>query len=124
VGVAVASSDLVVIGDVRQNWDENTLPRLLERFDDPPIGAVSGDLPLSTENGSLEAIDFYWRLEKMLWNNESRWHSSIGVSGAVCAVRRSLFRPLLRGAIVDGVWWRMAVVLQGWRSSTNHGYRS
>jgi poly-beta-1,6-N-acetyl-D-glucosamine synthase len=114
-GVAAAQHDVVAFADARQTWDDATLPRLLERFADPQIGAVSGDLQLRTSSGGLATVDFYWRLEKALRVNESRWHSSIGVTGAVCAVRRSLFPRLPPGTILDDVYWPMAVVLQGRR---------
>jgi cellulose synthase/poly-beta-1,6-N-acetylglucosamine synthase-like glycosyltransferase len=114
-GVAAALHDVVAFADVRQTWDDDTLPRLLERLSDPQIGAVSGDLRLRAANGSLASVDFYWRLEKMLRVNESRWHSSIGVTGAVCVVRRSLFSRLPQGTVLDDVYWPMCVVLQGRR---------
>jgi cellulose synthase/poly-beta-1,6-N-acetylglucosamine synthase-like glycosyltransferase len=114
-GVAAARHDVVAFADVRQTWDDDTLLRLLERLNDPQIGAVSGDLRLRTTTGSLAGVDLYWRLEKMLRVNESRWHSSIGVTGAVCAVRKSLFSRLPQGTVLDDVYWPMAVVLRGWR---------
>jgi cellulose synthase/poly-beta-1,6-N-acetylglucosamine synthase-like glycosyltransferase len=88
---------------------------MLQRFADPEIGAVSGDLKLRKNDGSLASVDFYWRLEKTIRINESRWDSSIGVTGAVCAVRKSLFKTLPQGAVLDDVYWPMAVVLQGRR---------
>ena len=114
-GVATARHDLVAFADVRQMWDDDTLTHLLGRFADPAVGAVSGDLELRTTSGSLASVDFYWRLEKSLRVNESRWNSSIGVTGAVCAVRRLLFSPLPAGTVLDDVYWPMAVVVQGRR---------
>jgi len=114
-GVAAARHDFVAFADVRQTWNEDTLPRLLSRFTDPDVGAVSGDLRLRTVSGGLASVDFYWRLEKRLRISESRWHSSIGVTGAVCAVRRSLFVSLPPGTVLDDVYWPMAVILQGRR---------
>jgi biofilm PGA synthesis N-glycosyltransferase PgaC len=114
-GVAAAQYDVVAFADVRQTWDDDTLPWLLQRFADPQVGAVSGDLHLRTGNGTLASVNFYWRLEKCLRVNESCWYSSIGVTGAVSAVRRSLFQPLPPGTVLDDVYWPLAVVLQGWR---------
>jgi biofilm PGA synthesis N-glycosyltransferase PgaC len=114
-GVAAARHEIVAFADARQTWDDGTLPRLLARFADPKVGAVSGDLRLRNASGGLASVDFYWRLEKWLRVSESRWHSSIGVTGAVCAVRRELFIPLPPGTVLDDVYWPMAVILQGWR---------
>lgn len=114
-GVAAARYDVVAFADARQFWENDTLPRMLQRFADPEIGAVSGDLKLRTSDNKLASVDFYWRLEKTIRVNESRWDSSIGVTGAVCAVRRSLFKTLPQGTLLDDVYWPMAVVLQGRR---------
>jgi cellulose synthase/poly-beta-1,6-N-acetylglucosamine synthase-like glycosyltransferase len=114
-GVAAARHEVVAFADARQTWGADTLTRLLDRFADQEIGAVSGDLELRNENGTLAGVDFYWRLEKMLRVNESRWHSSIGVTGAVCAARRSLIPVLPQGTVLDDVYWPMAIVLRGWR---------
>jgi cellulose synthase/poly-beta-1,6-N-acetylglucosamine synthase-like glycosyltransferase len=114
-GVAAACCDIVAFADARQSWEKDTLPRMLQRFADPAIGAVSGDLQLRTNDNKLASVDIYWRLEKGLRINESRWDSSIGVTGAVCALRRSLFKTLPQGTVLDDVYWPMAVVLQGRR---------
>jgi biofilm PGA synthesis N-glycosyltransferase PgaC len=114
-GAAAARHDLLAFADVRQTWDGDTLPGLVSRFSDPEVGAVSGNLRLRTTSGGLASVDFYWRLEKCLRLSESLWHSSIGVTGAVCAVRRSLFVSLPLGTVLDDVYWPMAVILQAKR---------
>ena len=46
---------------------------------------------------------------------ESRIHSTAGVTGAICAVRRALFCPIPPGTILDDVYWPLRVVMQGFR---------
>src|ERR1019366_2199678 len=41
--------------------------------------------------------------------------SQVGVTGAISAVRRPLFRPIPPGTLLDDVYWPMLVVLQGQR---------
>lgn len=114
-GMAAARCDIVVLADVRQSWNDQTLPLLLENFADPEVGAASGDLELCRVGQGLRSVGLYWRFEKWLRHQESRLNSSIGVTGAVCAVRRALFRPLPGGTILDDVLWPMVVVLAGFR---------
>src|SRR5207248_2251639 len=83
-------------------------------FADPEVGAVSGDLTL-TSAGVLGGVGLYWRFEKWLRKKESRLWAQVGVSGSISAVRRKLFRPIPRGTILDDVYWPMQVVLQGYR---------
>lgn len=112
-GVSTARHAFVIFGDARQSWDSHTLAELVRPFSDPAIGAVSGDLILETAGGGLEGVGFYWNLEKALRRSESRWHSSIGVTGAVCAVRRSLFPILPTGTVLDDLYWPMSIVMRG-----------
>jgi cellulose synthase/poly-beta-1,6-N-acetylglucosamine synthase-like glycosyltransferase len=57
----------------------------------------------------------YWRYEKWLRKQESCFHSTVGVTGAICAVRRKLFRPIPQGIILDDVYWPLQVAMQGYR---------
>ena len=115
VGVEAAVNPIVIFADARQTWGEDTLDRLLENFADPEVGAASGDLVLSNDDGALAGVGLYWKMEKWLRRRESLVHSSVGATGAISAVRRELFRPLSRGVILDDVCWPVNVALQGKR---------
>ncbi|HMP07195.1 MAG TPA: glycosyltransferase [Lacipirellulaceae bacterium] len=112
---SLAQHEILVMADGRQTWAQDALPRLLDNFADPRVGAVSGDLSLEVRPGVLAGVGMYWRFEKWLRRQESLSGSQIGVTGAIAAVRRSLFRPIPRGTILDDVYWPMQVVQQGCR---------
>jgi cellulose synthase/poly-beta-1,6-N-acetylglucosamine synthase-like glycosyltransferase len=114
-GVAAARHDIVVFADVRQTWALDALARLLERFADPAVGAVSGELVIESSPGVMAGVGLYWRYEKWLRKQESRVHSTVGVTGAISAVRRALYRPIPPRTLLDDVYWPLAVVLQGYR---------
>ncbi len=114
-GCAAARYEVVVFADVRQTWEPTTLKRLLESFADSSVGAVSGDLVVEDAPGLLGGVGLYWRYEKWLRQQESAVHSTVGVTGAVSAVRRRLFRPIPRGTILDDVYWPLQVAMQGFR---------
>jgi biofilm PGA synthesis N-glycosyltransferase PgaC len=112
---ALAQNEILVFADARQTWAADALVRLLENFADPRIGAVSGDLIVQSQPGIMAGVGLYWRFEKWLRRQEGRLHSTIGVTGAISAVRRGLFRPIPPGTILDDVYWPLRVVLQGYR---------
>jgi poly-beta-1,6-N-acetyl-D-glucosamine synthase len=62
-----------------------------------------------------DAVGLYWRYEKTLRRLESRVHSPLGATGAVYALRRSLWRPLPAGTLLDDVLAPMRGVLAGAR---------
>ncbi len=114
-GCGAAVHEIIVFADARQTWAVDALPRLLSTFADPAVGAVSGDLVVQPAAGVLGGVSLYWRFEKWLRRQESRFWSGVGATGAVSAVRRELFRPIPCGTILDDVYWPMQVVLQGYR---------
>jgi poly-beta-1,6-N-acetyl-D-glucosamine synthase len=114
-GCEAAHGDILVFADARQRWAPDSVQRLLENFDRPEVGAVSGELLIDAVPGVLAGVGLYWRYEKWLRRNESRLHSTVGVSGSICAVRRELFRPIPRGVLLDDVFWPLQVVMQGRR---------
>jgi cellulose synthase/poly-beta-1,6-N-acetylglucosamine synthase-like glycosyltransferase len=113
--VEVAAGEILVLADVRQRWTAETLPRLLAPFVDPTVGAAAGALVLSAASGTNDGVGAYWRMESALRKAESATGSCVGVSGAICAVRKSLMVPLPEGLILDDVYWPMHVIRQGRR---------
>ncbi len=114
-GGAAARYDLLVFADARQSWAPDALRRLLENFADPSVGAASGDLVVEAQPGVMGGVGFYWHFEKWLRKQEGRVHSSVGVTGAISAVRRELFPPVPPGTLIDDVYWPLVVVMRGFR---------
>jgi len=119
-GGAAARNEILVLTDCRQRWDTAAVPLLLENFADPTVGAVSGDLVLESALGVMGGVGLYWRYEKWLRKKESRIHSTVGVTGAICAVRRSLFSGVPAGTILDDVYWPVRVAMEGHRVVHDH----
>jgi biofilm PGA synthesis N-glycosyltransferase PgaC len=113
-GVEIATGEIVAFADVRQRWAEDALVRLLNRFEDSRVGAVSGDLELEA-GGANQGVSFYWRYEKWIRIQEGTFDSVVGVTGAIAAVRRSLFSAIPAGTVLDDVYWPLQVVMAGYR---------
>jgi cellulose synthase/poly-beta-1,6-N-acetylglucosamine synthase-like glycosyltransferase len=62
-----------------------------------------------------DGVGLYWRYEKHLRRLESVVDSTLGVTGAIYAMRRRLYAPLPADTILDDVLTPMRVVLQGYR---------
>jgi cellulose synthase/poly-beta-1,6-N-acetylglucosamine synthase-like glycosyltransferase len=114
-GSAAATHDVLVFADARQTWAPTALAVLLENFADPAVGAVSGDLVVQSAPGVMAGVGMYWGFEKWLRKKESQIHSQVGVTGAISAVRRKLFRPIPDGTLLDDVYWPLCVTMQGFR---------
>jgi cellulose synthase/poly-beta-1,6-N-acetylglucosamine synthase-like glycosyltransferase len=62
-----------------------------------------------------DGVGLYWRYEKLLRRLESTVGSTLGATGAIYALRRSLYRPLPADTILDDVLTPMRAVLDGYR---------
>jgi poly-beta-1,6-N-acetyl-D-glucosamine synthase len=69
----------------------------------------------SFESTIADGLGLYWRYEKSIRRNESAAWSTLGATGAIYAMRRSLWRPLPPDTILDDVLAPMRVVLAGYR---------
>ena len=62
-----------------------------------------------------DGVGLYWKYEKQLRRFESAVGSTLGATGAIYALRRSLYRPLPADTILDDVLTPMRAVLAGYR---------
>ena len=131
--VARARHPILVFADARQRFAPDTIRRLVRHFSRLSVGAVSGELVIDCEDSGaarpgLEAdatpapsssvadgVGAYWKYEKWLRRKEAAIGSTLGVTGAVYAMRRSLWQPLPPDTILDDVLGPMRIVLRRYR---------
>jgi cellulose synthase/poly-beta-1,6-N-acetylglucosamine synthase-like glycosyltransferase len=119
--------EIVVLSDARQAYDAGAIVALVENFADPEVGAASGELHLlagADHSRVGQGVGAYWRYEKIIRRYESRLDSSVGVTGAIYAIRRALFEPIPRDTLVDDVLIPLRIVRRGYRVVFEPGARA
>jgi biofilm PGA synthesis N-glycosyltransferase PgaC len=115
--IKLATGEVLLFTDARQQIESGALRLLIENFADPDVGAASGELmlgdPTSGETG--KGMGLYWRMEKKIRELESASGSVAGATGAIYCARRRLLDPLPEGTILDDVLLPMQIVRQGSR---------
>jgi cellulose synthase/poly-beta-1,6-N-acetylglucosamine synthase-like glycosyltransferase len=71
-----------------------------------------------------DGVGLYWKYEKQIRKSESAIDSTLGATGAIYAMRRSLFQPLPADTLLDDVLAPMRVVLAGYRVVFNERARA
>ncbi|HXS72812.1 MAG TPA: glycosyltransferase family 2 protein [Rhodanobacteraceae bacterium] len=115
VAISVATTSIIAFADARQRFAPLALRKLVEPFADPTVGAVSGELMIESARAGTGDIGLYWRMEKMLRENEARLGWLHGVSGAIHALRRELAVAPPPGTILDDMYLPLNVVFAGYR---------
>ena len=115
--VRAATGDILVFSDTAQRFAPNAIALLVGELQEGRYGAVSGALRLRAgANGRTPTLaERYWRFERWLRGEEARVHSTVGVTGAIYAMRRADWRPLPAGVLCDDLYIPMELVLRGHR---------
>lgn len=116
-GVSEATGDIIIFADVRQRFCPDAIRSLIQPFSDQEVGATTGELLLESSGSDQEpeGVGLYWKYEKMIRDSESRVDSMVGATGAIYAIRRSLYEPLPEGIILDDVLTPMRIAKKGYR---------
>jgi cellulose synthase/poly-beta-1,6-N-acetylglucosamine synthase-like glycosyltransferase len=116
LALAGVTSEIVVFSDANAIYDRSAIRNLVRHFADPIIGYAVGharyeEEAVSAAGGSEGA---YWNLEVQLKRWESRFSSVVGGDGAIYAIRRNLYQPMLETDINDFVN-PLQIVAKGYR---------
>ena len=108
--------DVLVLTDVRQHLEPDSLRALVSRFGDSNVGVVSGELLLRRGTQRDEAdVGLYWRYESWMRKNLGSIDSMFGATGPFYAIRRSLFTPIPSDILLDDVYLPMTAFFKGYR---------
>jgi cellulose synthase/poly-beta-1,6-N-acetylglucosamine synthase-like glycosyltransferase len=100
--MVLARGKYVVFTDANTFFEPGAVKELIRGFwMTPSACAVVGKLEFHTPEGTVNPDSFYWRYETALKMLESRFGTVLGANGAIYAIKRSWFRALPAGTIVD-----------------------
>lgn len=102
LGVQHATGEMLLFTDANVLVHPAAIGKLMERYDDPSIGGVCGNIALQAE-GADEPLGegLYMQYERWLYGQESRALTMVGVDGALFSIRRDLFAALPVDTITD-----------------------
>ncbi len=116
--VKQSSHEILVMADVRQRFSSNAIAALVDRLADPGVGCVSGELRFREEAGKEGATEIgaYWRYERFLRHLESETGSVMGMTGAIYAIRKDLYKAIPTDTLIDDVLIPMNAVREGFKA--------
>jgi len=119
--VAVAKGEILVFSDANSQYAPDAIRQLVRPFADPEVGGVAGNqVYLSEKRMADDAAQTgdgertYWGFDRFLKRIQSEAGNTISATGAIYAIRRSLFPGVPEG-VTDDFATSTAVIAQGYR---------
>lgn len=116
LGVAEATSDIIIFSDANAMYQKDAIKKLVRHFADENVGLVVGAAIYTdgNENSAAQSENSYWEYELNIKRWESDIHSVVGGDGAIYAIRKSLYDPLDAKDINDFVN-PLEIIAKGYR---------
>jgi len=115
-GFENVTGEIIVLSDVRQDFDPEAIPLLVSCFADPSVGVVTGELVIR-QGLSHEEFNtgLYWKYEKWIRRNLNRIDAMLGATGSIYAIRRDLAIPIPPDILLDDVYLPFTAIFSGSR---------
>lgn len=105
-----ARGEILVFTDADSMLSPDTLPYLIAPFADPEVGGVGGDYRHGEQKDIKQTGErAYWNYDRLLKRLQSQGGSVSAASGALYAIRRTLFQPVPT-SVTDDFFTAMQVV--------------
>lgn len=115
--VNAASGKILVFSDANSMYKADAIQKLIRSFADPTVGGVAGNqiyMRVISGGSNSDGEHAYWNFDRMLKQFQSKSGNTLAATGAIYAIRRSLFRPIPDGVSDDFVT-STGVIVQGYR---------
>ena len=115
--VNAASGEILVFSDANSMYKTNAIGELVRPFGDPKVGGVAGNQIYRkdvSEGSSVDGERAYWNFDRMLKKFQGQSGNTLAATGAIYAIRRSLFQFIPDG-VSDDLFTSTGVIAQGSR---------
>lgn len=107
--------DIMLFSDANCLLNKESLRHLVQHFNDPLVGAVSGEKKVLKGNDATATEGLYWKYESWLKNQDSLYYTMVGAAGELFCMRRELYEELPREIILEDFVQSMKVCEKGYR---------
>jgi poly-beta-1,6-N-acetyl-D-glucosamine synthase len=118
------TTPLVVLTDANTLLSSDSIRLLVSHYNDPRIGAVSGEKKLLVaENSGLgeQGEGLYWKYESFLKKNDALVGTLVGAAGELFSFKRELFQPLEPDTILDDFVLSLRICAKGFNVAYEPG---
>ena len=114
--VAASTGEILLFSDANSMYAHEAIRALVRPFADPEVGGVAGNQTYlkQRQDGNSAGEKSYWAFDRKLKQSQSQAGNTISATGAIYAIRRSLFQSVPDG-VTDDFVTSTRVIDQGYR---------
>lgn len=115
--VVASCGEILVFSDANSLYAPEAIRALVRPFADPTVGGVAGNQCYVAKDDDVLSGDgerSYWNYDRKMKTLQTQAGSVISATGAIYAIRRSLFQPVPQG-VTDDFVTSTRVIAQGYR---------
>ncbi|WP_256010598.1 glycosyltransferase family 2 protein [Desertivirga xinjiangensis] len=116
--VETIDTEVIVFTDANTFLNKGALLNICRHYADKTVGAVAGEKRVMADeqaDASAAGEGFYWKYESTLKKWDSELYSVVGAAGELFSVRRELYEPVDKNAILDDFMISMLIAKKGYR---------
>ena len=117
-GMGVVHTPIVVFSDANCLLNTDALTIIVQQFNDPSIGCVSGEKRVAFSDAdtiSSKGEGTYWKYESLLKKLDFQYYSAVGAAGELFAIRTALFTVMPEDTLLDDFMLSMGIAQKGYR---------
>lgn len=116
------NTPIVVFSDANTLLSKNSIKKIVELFEDPKTGCVSGEKRIASEQKDAAASageGIYWKYESTLKKWDAELNSVVGAAGELFAIRTHLFEEVEPDTLLDDFIISLRIAMKGYSIQYN-----
>jgi cellulose synthase/poly-beta-1,6-N-acetylglucosamine synthase-like glycosyltransferase len=116
-GMAFVKTPIVIFSDANTNLGKESIRRIVNLFNDPTVGCVSGEKRIVDKESDVAAgagEGIYWKYESALKKWDAELYSVVGAAGELFAIRTALYKQVEKDTILDDFIISLRVAQEGY----------
>lgn len=114
----LVTTPIVVFTDANTLLNRDAILTLVQHYNDPNVGAVSGEKRIATTQlaeaaGAGEGL--YWKYESLLKKLDAELNTIVGAAGELFSIRTGLYEPVEKDTLLDDFIISMRIAEKGYK---------
>ncbi len=115
--IEIVEQPYIITCDANTMLNTACVREIVKHYADPKVGAVAGEKKIYQPKGAGAASageGLYWKYESFLKKQDSRLYTVVGAAGELFSVRRDLYEPVEKGAIIEDFMMSLRICMRGY----------